>query len=69
MRLLAFLCYTAILVDGLLILFLIGSGGFLWMVAGVPLILPPLVLLAALILLARWILKRERVGNDERPEN
>ena len=60
MRWLAFLCYTAILVDGLFILMVIGNGGLLW---GAVIWVPAGLLLAALILLARWIVQRERPEN------
>jgi hypothetical protein len=56
-RWLSFLCYTAILADGLLISFLIGSGGWFWAIPNtqVPIIVPPAVVFVGLILAARRI--------------
>lgn len=56
-RWLAFLCYSAILADGLFMWFLIGTGGFFWAIphTGIPLIVPPAVVLWALVLAARRI--------------
>jgi len=56
-RWLAFLCYTAILGDGLVISFLIGTGGWLWAIpnTSVPMIVPPTVVLVGLIVAARRI--------------
>ena len=57
MRWLAYLCYTAILVDGLFLMFLIGNRGWFWSIggSGVPLIVPPALVLVALILAAKRI--------------
>lgn len=56
-RWLAFLCYTAILADGLFISFLIGTGGSLWAIpnTSVPMIVPPAVVFVGLIVAARRI--------------
>jgi hypothetical protein len=56
-RWLAFLCYTAILADGLLISYLIGAGGTLYAIPNtqVPIIVPPAVVLVGLVMAARRI--------------
>jgi hypothetical protein len=56
-RWLAFLCYTAILADGLLISFLIGSGGWFSAIPNteVPMIVPPVVVLVGLTMAANRI--------------
>jgi hypothetical protein len=56
-RWLAFLCYTVILADGLLISFLIGTGGSLWVIPNtpVPIIVPPAAVFFGLVMAARRI--------------